>query len=557
LIPRSFVARLGALAVALTAAFTHGAPAPDTARAAGDPLHVPVLMYHFIRVNPVASDVLGFHLSVPPRAFAQQIALLSITGHHAVSLDDVAAAMDRGVPLPSNPVVLTFDDGYDNFAFAATPMLRSLGMTGTDFVVPGVTGTPGFMSRAQIAWVVRQGMTIGAHTMHHHDLAQMTDAQASAEIQGSRDLLRQWTGTPVDTFAYPYGSLNAGTPRLVGAAGFVAAVTTRNGAEEDPGDRLVMPRTRVDGGEALSTFAANLGIALPPPANTRFWGLLGDTARAALDGSTTGIASTAQGGYVVTGRQGVVHAFGPAPDAGSITGGVNQPVVGIATSPSGKGYWLVAADGGIFPFGDAGGYGSTGAMRLNKPVVGMAATPTGNGYWLVASDGGIFPFGDAGGYGSTGALRLNKPVVGMAATLTGNGYWLVASDGGVFPFGDAGGYGSTGGTRLNQPIVAMMATPSGHGYWLVAADGGIFPFGDAGGFGSLGGRRLNAPVVGAARSPSGGGYWLAAADGGIFPFGDAVGYGSGVAAGPAQPGALGGDLEQVTVATVSPRRPAF
>jgi hypothetical protein len=74
----------------------------------------------------------------------------------------------------------------------------------------------------------------------------------------------------------------------------------------------------------------------------------------------------------------------------------------------------VASDGGIFSFGDAGYFGSTGAVHLNKPIVGMAATPDGKGYWLVASDGGIFSFGDAGYFGSTGAVHLNKPIVGMA-----------------------------------------------------------------------------------------------------------------------------------------------
>ena len=98
----------------------------------------------------------------------------------------------------------------------------------------------------------------------------------------------------------------------------------------------------------------------------------------------------------------------------------------------GIGYWLVASDGGIFSFGDADFYGSTGAMTLDKPIVGMAATPDGGGYWLVASDGGIFTFGDAGFYGSTGAMALDKPIVGMAATPDGGGYWLVASDGGIF-----------------------------------------------------------------------------------------------------------------------------
>ena len=78
----------------------------------------------------------------------------------------------------------------------------------------------------------------------------------------------------------------------------------------------------------------------------------------------------------------------------------------------------MASDGGVFSFGDAAFYGSTGAIHLNQPIVGMAATPTGQGYWLVASDGGIFSFGDAAFYGSTGAIHLNQPIVGMAATPT-------------------------------------------------------------------------------------------------------------------------------------------
>src|SRR5258708_5150688 len=126
------------------------------------------------------------------------------------------------------------------------------------------------------------------------------------------------------------------------------------------------------------------------------------------------------------------------------------------------GYYLVASDGGVFPFGGAVGYGSTGGLRLNRPIVAMAVTPSGHGYWLVASDGGIFPFGDAGGFGSLGNVRLNAPIVGIAVTPSGKGYWLVASDGGIFPFGDAGGFGSTGNVRLNKPIVGMSATRTRH-----------------------------------------------------------------------------------------------
>jgi hypothetical protein len=73
--------------------------------------------------------------------------------------------------------------------------------------------------------------------------------------------------------------------------------------------------------------------------------------------------------------------------------------------PSGEGYWLVAADGGIFSFGDASFLGSTGALHLNQPIVGMAATPSGQGYWLVAADGGIFSFGGAPFLGAARRLR--------------------------------------------------------------------------------------------------------------------------------------------------------
>jgi len=75
----------------------------------------------------------------------------------------------------------------------------------------------------------------------------------------------------------------------------------------------------------------------------------------------------------------------------------------------------VASDGGIFAFGDAQFYGSMGGTPLNKPIVGIASTPDGKGYWEVASDGGIFAFGDAQFYGSMGGTPLNKPIVGIAS----------------------------------------------------------------------------------------------------------------------------------------------
>src|ERR1700759_5360447 len=84
-----------------------------------------------------------------------------------------------------------------------------------------------------------------------------------------------------------------------------------------------------------------------------------------------------------------VHGFGGARSLGA-PNVLNAPLVGIAANPKGGGYWLLAQDGGIFTYGKAKFYGSTGGMRLNQPVVGMAATPKGKGYWLPARGRGVF-----------------------------------------------------------------------------------------------------------------------------------------------------------------------
>jgi hypothetical protein len=99
----------------------------------------------------------------------------------------------------------------------------------------------------------------------------------------------------------------------------------------------------------------------------------------------------------------------------------------------------------------------------------MAATPDGQGYWLVASDGGIFTYGDAQFYGSTGAIHLNKPIVGMAPTPDGEGYWLVASDGGIFTYGNAAFYGSLSADDVG--VLGITINPSTAGYILVQVDG--------------------------------------------------------------------------------------
>jgi ribosomal protein L24E len=230
-----------------------------------------------------------------------------------------------------------------------------------------------------------------------------------------------------------------------------------------------------------------------------------------------------------------VHGFGvPALGAPNT---LNAPLVGIAANPKGGGYWLLAQDGGIFTYGKAKFYGSTGAMHLNQPVVGMTPTPKGKGYWLVASDGGIFTFGGARFHGSTGAMHLNSPIVGMASTPKGNGYWLVAADGGIFSFGDAKFHGSVGGFPIGSPIIGMTSTRSGRGYWLATADGRIFNFGDAKAFRAVPG---TSPIVGFARNPHGNGLWLVASSGAVFTAGAAKYAGNAMASGTQSVGIAAG-----------------
>jgi hypothetical protein len=124
------------------------------------------------------------------------------------------------------------------------------------------------------------------------------------------------------------------------------------------------------------------------------------------------------------------------------TGGNVTEYVGMASTPTSKGYWQVKSDGSIITHGDAeylGGANSQNGklVALNKPIVGIASHPLVQGYWLVASDGGVFCYGAAGFYGSAGDLKLESPVQGIVVTANGNGYWLDAGDGGVFSYGNA------------------------------------------------------------------------------------------------------------------------
>jgi hypothetical protein len=93
---------------------------------------------------------------------------------------------------------------------------------------------------------------------------------------------------------------------------------------------------------------------------------------------------------------------------------VTTPTVDLAPTATGRGYWLLGADGGVFCFGDAAFHGSLPALgvRWATPAVALTADPAGGGYHVLASDGGMFSFGEVPFFGST-AGSGRRPV-GMA-----------------------------------------------------------------------------------------------------------------------------------------------
>ena len=108
-----------------------------------------------------------------------------------------------------------------------------------------------------------------------------------------------------------------------------------------------------------------------------------------------------------------------------------------------------------------------GQPVLNAPIVGMAATHDGKGYWLVAADGGIFTFGDANFYGSAGSSNLPDAAVGMVASPGGGGYLIATENGVVLPYGDAQAFGGLSLDPTATQISAIIGNNQGTGYWLL------------------------------------------------------------------------------------------
>ncbi|HKY77744.1 MAG TPA: hypothetical protein VJS45_16535 [Acidimicrobiia bacterium] len=206
--------------------------------------------------------------------------------------------------------------------------------------------------------------------------------------------------------------------------------------------------------------------------------------RVTHDGSSRVIEQTLGGQGVVglyqAGAFGELLTYGDAKYFGDLSHvAIDSPILAVAGTPSGEGYWLMEASGKMHPFGDAADLGSPDLPDAEYAIA-LMPTATGKGYWLVSQAGGVYTMGDAGFFGSAaGTLGPDVDIVDLAASPTGKGYWLVDDAGGVRAFGDAAFFGSAASLPPRYPITGVAATSTGRGYWLIDALGGVFAYGDA------------------------------------------------------------------------------
>ncbi|MEP6767883.1 MAG: polysaccharide deacetylase family protein [Acidobacteriota bacterium] len=208
---------------------------------------VPVLTYHAVGEG-------SRPLFTPPRVFASHLAALEKAGFRTVALSAVVDALVSGKESPEKSVVLTFDDGYRSFADEAWPRLRAHGFGATVFLVSDHCGgdnlwptqKPGVPRSALLDWeqagrLASEGVELGAHGRTHAPLPLLSQAEAEAEIAGSRADIESRTGQRVRLFAYPYGASSPATEAIV-RRHFDGAVSVRLGLAGPSSGPFQIPR---------------------------------------------------------------------------------------------------------------------------------------------------------------------------------------------------------------------------------------------------------------------------------------------------------------------------
>jgi peptidoglycan/xylan/chitin deacetylase (PgdA/CDA1 family) len=213
---------------------------------------IPVLLYHSVSDAPAGR--FG-PFTVSRSQLAAHLDLVLELGYQPITVRGLLDGLASG-QLPPRPVVLTFDDGFADYAANAWPILRDRGLTATLYVTAGDLGGRSqwlasagvslpILSPREIADLAADGCEIGAHSMTHPHLDCLPHAVAYEEIRNSKDVLEQVLGQTVDTFAYPHGYHSRATKELVIAAGYRSATAVRNALSHADDDRYAIARVTV------------------------------------------------------------------------------------------------------------------------------------------------------------------------------------------------------------------------------------------------------------------------------------------------------------------------
>jgi peptidoglycan/xylan/chitin deacetylase (PgdA/CDA1 family) len=225
---------------------------------------IPILYYHYVEVNPdPVGDPKRNNLLITPENFFGQLLYLKTAGYTTITYDDLVAGIKNPATLPPKPIIITIDDGYTDFYANAFPILKKLGMKATIFVLSqGSKINPGFyMSSDQLKMLSQSPLiTVACHTEDHMNLKGRSEVIQRKEILGCKQQLEALLGMPVRHFAYPYGSYDQTSIKLVKESGFETASTTIPGSHQDQSSLYTLKRIRVGnyGGNGLKSLLNQL-----------------------------------------------------------------------------------------------------------------------------------------------------------------------------------------------------------------------------------------------------------------------------------------------------------
>jgi peptidoglycan/xylan/chitin deacetylase (PgdA/CDA1 family)/glycosyltransferase involved in cell wall biosynthesis len=184
---------------------------------------------------------------IPISCFERQIEILKSAGYRFVALRDWIDAWRRSEVIGGRTAVITIDDGTADLTEIAAPILRGRGLPAVLYLVRDRIGAAGYLSADQIKPLAAEGLEIGSHSLSHPRLTTLPEERQREEIAASRLALSEVAGIPPETFAYPYGDLDATSERLAQQAGYAAALGVTEGYAYLHSPPFNLPRFVVDG----------------------------------------------------------------------------------------------------------------------------------------------------------------------------------------------------------------------------------------------------------------------------------------------------------------------